>query len=234
MGFPHSVAAKSVYFNTLFADNLQKGFFIMKKSINRIFSFPKLNTKGLCLVGLLTAVTVFLSIFATFRIGNAIKIPFKFISVYLTAFLFGPFFAALTAALGDILNAVLFPVGAPLPLLTLLEGIAGFLYGIFFYRKKTAGKGFYLRCTFCTLCQFLLDMFAVTAVLVSAGYFPTFESGFAFRIIAGLVKAALIFAVLISSPSYLKIFKGLSNGFVTAFTPRLNLTKIKQENKESK
>lgn len=180
----------------------------MKKSIKRIFIFPRLGVKEICLLGLLTAVTVFLSIFATFRIGNAIKIPFKFISVFLTSFLFGPFFGAITAALGDILNAVLFPVGAPLPLLTLLEGVAGFLYGIFFYRKKTSGKGFYLRCALCTLCQFLLDMFAVTAVLFSAGYFPSFEVAFAVRIAAGVIKAGLILAFLIASPSYLKIFKG--------------------------
>ena len=56
-----------------FCSMLQKGFDFMK---NRI------STKKICTLGLLTAITVTLGVFATFRVGNLMKIPMKFITVF--------------------------------------------------------------------------------------------------------------------------------------------------------
>ena len=67
----------------------------------------KLNLRQFCALALLTAITVVLAVFCTIRVGSAIKIPLKFISVFLTAVIFGPWYAGLSAALGDILNLML-------------------------------------------------------------------------------------------------------------------------------
>ena len=154
----------------------------------------KLNLRQLCALALLTAITVILAVFCTIRVGSAIKIPLKFISVFLTAVIFGPWYAGLSAALGDILNLMLAPSGAPLPLLTVLEFLSGFIFGIFFY--KNAEKSYFLRVLICTFLLFLSDMFLTTAVLTHAEYFPTFWVGFTTRIIAGVIKWAMQFAVL--------------------------------------
>jgi len=79
-----------------------------------------LKTKKLCRLGLLTAITVILAMFFTFRIGTMIKIPLKFVSVFITGVFFGPIWGGVVGALGDFFNAVLMPVGAYIPLLTLI------------------------------------------------------------------------------------------------------------------
>lgn len=156
----------------------------------------KLNLRQFCALALLTAITVVLAVFCTIRVGSAIKIPLKFISVFLTAVIFGPWYAGLSAALGDILNLLLAPSGAPpLPLLTLLEFVNGFIFGLFFYTKTQ--KSYFLRALICTALLFLSDMFLTTAVLNHVGILPTFWVGFSTRIIAGIIKWALQFAVLL-------------------------------------
>lgn len=163
--------------------------------MKRILVPQKLNVRQLCTLALLTAITVVLAVFCTIRVGSAIKIPLKFISVFLTAVIFGPWYAGLSAALGDILNLLLAPSGAPLPLLTVLEFVNGFIFGLFFYTNTQ--KSYFLRAFICTFLLFLSDMFLTTAVLTHAGYFPTFWVGFGTRIVAGVIKWALQFAVLL-------------------------------------
>lgn len=163
--------------------------------MKRLLVPQKLNVRQLCALALLTAITVVLAVFCTIRVGAAIKIPLKFISVFLTAVIFGPWYAGLSAALGDILNLLLAPSGAPLPLLTLLEFVNGFIFGLFFYTNTQ--KSYFLRTLISTFLLFLCDMFLTTAVLNHAGYFPTFWVGFSTRIIAGIIKWALQFAVLL-------------------------------------
>lgn len=163
--------------------------------MKKLFIPQKLNRKQLCTLALLVAVTVVLSVFCTIRVGNAIKIPLKFISVFLAAALFGPWYGGLVCAMGDILNAILVPVGPPIPLLTVLEFVSGFLFGLFFYANNE--KNYILRALICTLLLFLMDMFLTTAVLTSVGYFPNFKTAFITRIVAGIIKWVLQFSVLV-------------------------------------
>lgn len=198
--FPHSVAAKSVYLNTLFVASYRKDFFMGK-----IFRLQKLTLKELCAVSMLMALTAILAIYCTFRIGNQIKIPLKFISVFIAAFFFGPWIGGLCGAVGDILNILLVPVGTPLPALTLLEFVSGFIFGALFYRQKPSGAGYILRCIICTVLQFIIDMFLTSAVLIHAGIFPSFAVAFPVRLPAGIIKAILHMAVLTGGCAYLKL-----------------------------
>ena len=182
----HSVAAKFV--NPYPFCVQQKGYFFMKKNF-----FPRLSVKDICTLGLLFAITVVLAVFGTFRIGDAVKIPTKFISVFVTAAIYGPVWGGMCAATGDLLNAVLAPVGAMLPQITLVEFVSGFAYGLFFIKSGEYSKpDFALRVTGCVLAQFCVDMVLTTAVLTYwVGYFPQFKTAFLFRLPAGLVKAVL-------------------------------------------
>ena len=183
--FPHSVAAKSVYY-TLFVAITERVFFMKK-----IFGFPKFTANNLCAIAMLMAITTILAVFCTFRIGDLVKIPFKFISVFIAGVFFGPWVGGLCGAVGDILNVLLVPSGAPIPALTVLEFLIGFIYGALFYRPNEKRKIYFIKCLICAVLMFLIDMFLSTAVLLSVGYFPNFKSAFFLRLPAGVIKAGV-------------------------------------------
>ena len=157
---------------------------------------PKLSTKSICAIAMLLAITAVLAIFFTFRIGTFIKIPMKFISVFITGVFFGPWIGGFVGAAGDILNVLLMPSGPWIPLLTLGEFICGFIYGVFFYKADNDSSGYISKCIACTGIMFLIDMFYTTYVLASIGYFPGFTIAFEARLVAGILKAIIQFAVL--------------------------------------
>ena len=64
------------------------------------------------------------------------KIGLGFAAVALSAMLYGPLWAALTAALGDLIGALLFPTGAYFPGFTLTAALTGLLFGLFLYRRE--------------------------------------------------------------------------------------------------
>lgn len=208
MPFPHSVAAKSVCY-TLFVAITERVFFMKK-----LFSFPVLSAKNICSIAMLMAVTAILAIFCTFRIGDFIKIPLKFISVFISAALYGPWFGGLCGAVGDILNLLLVPSGAPLPALTFLEFLVGFVYGVFFFNHTNKTNTHLLRCVICAVAVFLIDIFLSTAVLLKAGYFPSFISALYLRLPAGIIKALIQFLFFLFSSRFvesLRRFGGIKN-----------------------
>lgn len=191
----HSVAAKFVSdLITLFVAILQKGYFFMKAQF-----FPHLKVRDVCILGLLMALTALLSVFCTFRIGTAVKIPLKFISVFLTAILYGPIYGGLVAAVGDILNCILAPSGPLLPQITAIEFISGFTFGLCFLKKNPTKINYAIRVTVCAFLQLFIDMVISTAVFsLWLGWYATFWIGFAVRIPAGAIKLILNIVVLLS------------------------------------
>lgn len=63
------------------------------------------------------------------------KIGLGFAAVAVSAMLYGPWWAALTAALGDLLGALLFPTGAYFPGFTLTAACTGLIFGLCLYRR---------------------------------------------------------------------------------------------------
>lgn len=147
------------------------------------------SVKKVCALGLLTAITIILAMFCTFRVGNFIKIPFKFISIFVTAAAFGPFWGGTVAAIGDIFNAA-FTVGIN-PIITVVEFLCGFVYGVLFYKRPFKGKGYILRVLLCTVIMFLIDIFITSYILTSMGIFPSYSLAIAARFLAGILKAVL-------------------------------------------
>ncbi len=177
--------------------------------MRKILKFPKLTVKNLCVIAMLMAVTTILAISFTFRIGEQIKIPLKFISVFIASVCFGPWIGGLCGAVGDIFNILLVPSGPFLPHLTILEFLSGFIYGILFYNQKTEGLGYILRCILCAAAMFLLDIFLTTLVLIQAGIFPSLTVALPIRLPAGIIKLILQLIVLIPGCKYLNILTKL-------------------------
>ena len=63
------------------------------------------------------------------------KIGLGFAAVAFCALLYGPWWTALVAALGDIVGALLFPTGAFFPGFTLTAACTGLIFGLCLYRR---------------------------------------------------------------------------------------------------
>ena len=99
----------------------------MNKSIwKKEFS---INTQQLVTMALLVALDIVLSRFASINMWNT-RIGFGFVPIVVAGMLLGPFKAAITAAVADVIGALLVPTGAFFPGLTVTAVLRGLLYGI--------------------------------------------------------------------------------------------------------
>lgn len=90
------------------------------------------KSKKIILSGLLLSLYIILARFVSFK-SQILVISFSFIPVIISAIILGPKYSCLIAALGDFLGATLFPFGSYFVGFTIIEGITGYLYGIFLY-----------------------------------------------------------------------------------------------------
>ena len=93
----------------------------------------------LTMTAAMVAMNVVLGRITSIRTFNT-TIGLGFIPVALAAMLFGPLWGGLVGALGDIIGALLFPVGAYFPGFTVTAFFFGFVYGLFLYKKQNAGR----------------------------------------------------------------------------------------------
>jgi len=93
------------------------------------------DTKKIIMLAILTAFDV---IFTRLLAVNALyfKIGLGFAAIGLCGMLYGPVWAAIAAAAGDLIGSLLFPTGAYFPGFTATAAIAGAIYGLVFYRRR--------------------------------------------------------------------------------------------------
>lgn len=96
----------------------------------------KPNTKMMVTMSVLLATEIVLTRFVSFSTWNT-RIGFGFVPIVLTALLFGMVPAAIVAALGDFLGAVLFPIGPYFPGFTLTAALTGLTFGFFLHKKSS-------------------------------------------------------------------------------------------------
>ena len=91
---------------------------------------------------------------------SLVKIGFGFAAVAVSAMLYGPAWAALTGALGDLVGALLFPIGMFWPGFTVTAALTGLIFGLCLYRRPTHFGNAFLAA--------FLNCFLVTLVLNTA------------------------------------------------------------------
>lgn len=96
------------------------------------------NTKKLIVSAQLLALDVVLTRLLAIS-TPVMKIGLGFAAVALCALLYGPWWTALVAALGDLVGALLFPTGAFFPGFTMTAACTGLIFGLCLYRR---GKSF--------------------------------------------------------------------------------------------
>ena len=92
------------------------------------------STKKLAVSALLIALDVILTRLLAIN-TPVMKIGLGFAAVALCALLYGPWWAAVVAALADILGSTLFPTGAYFPGFTLTAACTGAIFGLCLYQK---------------------------------------------------------------------------------------------------
>lgn len=96
--------------------------------------YTKVNARCVSVIGVLVALEIILSRF-TIHTWN-LKIGFSFVPVVVAAVFYGPVAAGLVGAIGDVLSAVLFPVGAFFPGFTFSAFLTGLVFGILLRKKQ--------------------------------------------------------------------------------------------------
>lgn len=94
----------------------------------------RLNARTVSLLGVLIAMEIVLSRFLSIHTWN-MKIGFAFVPIVLAAMLFGAVEAGLVAAIGDIIGAMLFPVGPYFPGFTVTAFFTGIVFACFLKKK---------------------------------------------------------------------------------------------------
>lgn len=166
----------------------------LQRSAERSYLFMKrkISTKKICTLGLLAGITVILGLLATFRVGNLMKIPMKFITVFITGVLYGPFSAGSVAAIADLIEASKMGIN---PMITAVEFLCGFTFGICFYKAKD-NKKYYLRAVICSVLQFLIAFFIMSNILAQMGIYAGFKNAVWMRIPQMIILFVLHTAVM--------------------------------------
>lgn len=99
-------------------------------------NFKSKATVKVVLTAMLIALYFVLDRLLVFYPTESIKISFNFIPVAVAAVFLGPVYSMLAAGLGDLLGALLMPVGVPNPILTASAFLSGFIFGLFLYGKN--------------------------------------------------------------------------------------------------
>ncbi len=108
------------------------------------------TTRKVTTTGLLIALQIILTRFFSFETAT-LRVGFGFLPIALSAILFGPLTAGVTAALSDIIGMLLFPKSMYFPGFTLSAFISGVIYGLLLYKDKYSLKNVFFAVLLVTL-----------------------------------------------------------------------------------
>lgn len=96
------------------------------------------SVKKIAILGMLLALNVVLAKFSIHTL--TVKVGFAFITLVISAMMYGPVEAGIVGALGDVLGYVINPVGAFFPGFTITAFLTGVVYGFFLKKNVTIFK----------------------------------------------------------------------------------------------
>ncbi len=123
------------------------------------------------------------------------KIPMKFITVFIVGALYGPFSAGSVAAIADLIEATRMGIN---PMITAVEFLCGFIFGACFYKVKD-NKRYYLRVMVCAFLQFLIAFFVMSNILAQMGIYAGFWAAVWMRLLQMIILFVLHTAVMCGS-----------------------------------
>lgn len=94
------------------------------------------NLKNLVGTSMFVGINVILGFFKIVLIPRILEIQFSTLAHAACAFTYGPVMAGLSGILTDTIKYFMNPSGPYMPLFAINEFLTGFIYGLFFYKKK--------------------------------------------------------------------------------------------------
>ena len=154
----------------------------------------KITTEMIVIMGFMIALEVVLSKLISINI-SFLRIGFGFLPIAILAILYGPVWAGICYAIGDLIGAFVFPTGAFFPGFTVTAFVTGVLFGLVLYKHKvTFLRALLASALVCVLANLLLNTFWLTFV-IGKGFKVLLASRAVKELVAIPVMAFLIVAV---------------------------------------
>lgn len=118
-------------------------------------------------------------------VSSMLEISFAFLAIAAAGLLYGPIMAGIIAVIADTIGFFLSPNGGFFPGFTLNAFLSGFLFGMFFYKKKVTVK----RVIAASVCHMILFSFILTPLWLNIMY------GSALMSSVRAIKAILCFPI---------------------------------------
>lgn len=161
---------------------------------------------SLVILALMIGLNIVLSRFVSIKAMN-FKISFTFLTIVLSAYFYGYYGAIMVALFGDLLGALLFPIGPYNPLLTLTSIMCAVVYAYFFYKKDLSNKNIILACL---INCFIISLF-INTTIISLMYNLSFKATFITRIYSSTVMFVVEVLALCFLRKYMKYVENRRN-----------------------
>lgn len=161
---------------------------------------------SLVILALMIGLNIVLSRFVSIKAMN-FKISFTFLTIVLSAYFYGYYGAIMVALFGDLLGALLFPIGPYNPLLTLTSIMCAVVYAYFFYKKDLSNKNIILACL---INRFIISLF-INTTIISLMYNLSFKATFITRIYSSGVMFVVEVLTLCFLRKYVKYVENRRN-----------------------
>lgn len=198
--FVRSDQSRSIFILCSGENRKRKDFFMQKNSSKKHSPTTVIVCISL-LVALNVILTRFLSINTTF-----LRIGFGFLPVAIAGAAFGPFWAAVCGAVGDVLGMMIFPSGEYFPGFTLTAILTGITFGIFLHRRYSLLKNVLACCFVCLVLNLCLDTLWLS-IMYGEGYLVLLPARLIKSAINIPVYAALVHIVWSKALAKLDMFK---------------------------
>lgn len=161
----------------------------------------KFNSKILVSISLLIALNVVLSRLISIS-TLSFKISFTFLTLVIAAYLYGPIASMIVGGVGDLIGALIFPIGAYNPLFTLTAILSGLVYGLLLHNDLKDKQ---------IITAILIERFIVSLLIntlfISITYNSSYLALFLTRIYQNIVMAVIEFLTLKALQKYLPRLK---------------------------
>ena len=168
----------------------------------------------------MTEVILFILLFAAMLIfttkfiikfDSRADICLHFVPIFIMGALFGPWASATASLTAYIVSAFYFEGERMLIPLCVTALISGFVYGYLFYNKCELSKSFFKRAALCIAIQYVLYVFADTAIISAFDKTKDFGDIYSLRTIAAFVELFMQAAFIMLAPKYVGAFLELIN-----------------------
>lgn len=164
-------------------------------------SMKKRNIKTLATLAILISLNIVLSRFVSIKAIN-FKISFTFLTIVLAGYFYGYFGGITVAFFGDLIGALLFPVGPYNPLLSVTAILSGITYA-FFFKKDMSNKS--IVCA-CFVNRFIVSLI-INTTIISLMYNLSFKATFITRLYSSIIMFIVEVIVLIFIRKYVDRIK---------------------------